>query len=37
MTLAQWQAKGEDAGTVAKAYPDDSIILDQVKQTLLMQ
>ncbi len=27
MTLAAYQAKGGDVGTVAAAYPDDSVIL----------
>jgi len=35
-TLADWQAKGNDVGTTASAYPADSVVLAQVKATLKM-
>ena len=37
MPLAKWQALGNDAGTTAVAYPEDSVVLAQVKATLGMK
>ena len=37
MPLAKWQAQGNDLGTTAVAYPDDSVVLAQVKKTLGMK
>ena len=35
-TLAQWQAAGNDPGSVAKPYPDDSVILAAARSILGM-
>ena len=36
-SLTNWQAQGNDVGTVGLPYPADAVILAQVKKTLLMQ
>ena len=36
MSLAQWQAKGNDVGTTASPYPDDKTVLAIVRKTLRM-